>query len=247
MFNADIKQIKSLSKKSERVSNGLFVGEGEKVIRELIDSGLSVRKVYVTDQQVRLGVETEFITASQMERISQLKSPSSALALIEIPKYDPNFKGGLGLVLDGVQDPGNIGTIIRIAAWYGVKQIFCSLDTADCFATKVVQATMGAIGAVEVIYTDLKQFLEQVQTTNEDVKIYGTFLENSTPIYSMQLPKNESLLVMGNEGNGISSGVEKYVKNRLYLPSYGDPICVESLNVGVATAVAIAEFRRQQE
>lgn len=244
MFNSDIKQIKSLSKKSERVSSGFFVGEGEKVIRELIESGLNVRMVYVTDQQIRFGVESELITASQMERMSQLKSPTSALALIEIPKYDPTFKGGLGLVLDGVQDPGNLGTIIRIAAWYGVKQIFCSTDTADCFAPKVVQATMGAIGAVEVIYTDLEHLLDQVQKRNKDVKIYGTFLENSTPIYSMTQPKGDFLLVMGNEGNGISSGIEKYVKNRLYLPPYGAATCVESLNVGVATAVALSEFRR---
>lgn len=237
----EVKFIKSLSKKSERTEAQMFVAEGDKLIYELIKSGLKIDTLYTTSRS-DFSDSDEMISSDEMARISNLKSPPSSLALVEIPVRDVEFKGGLGVVLDNVQDPGNLGTIIRICAWYGVKQIFCSLDTADCFSPKVVQATMGAIGEVEIIYTDLEPFLKD--QTSRKCRILGTFLENSTPIYNVKNVTSDALLVMGNEGNGISVEVEEFVTDRIFLPSFGEPNCVESLNVAVATGIALSHLRK---
>lgn len=245
MFNSEIKFIKSLSKKNERTSSGLFVGEGSKLLSELVKTNLEIEKIYTTDPDAFFGgvCDVEVISQSQMERISHLKTPSDALALIKIPHHKAIYSGNLAIALDGVQDPGNLGTIIRVGAWYGVKQIFCSQNTVDCYSPKVVQATMGAIASVQVIYTDIVELLEK----NSDTPIFGTFLEQSTSIYTTDLKHQNSIVVMGSEGQGVSNNVGALVTNRIFLPPYGDANGVESLNVAVATAITLSEFRRNIE
>jgi TrmH family RNA methyltransferase len=149
--------------------------------------------------------------------------------------------GSLSIALDGVQDPGNLGTIIRIADWFGISDIICSEDTVDAWNPKVVQATMGSIARVNIIYTNLPSFLDSLPT---DFPVYGTLLDGEN-IYTQQLTK-EGLIVMGNEGNGISTEIRPLVGRRLFIPSYHPADTAESLNVAIATAITCAEFRRRQ-
>ncbi len=248
MTKAEIAMIRSLNDKRSRTEWGLFVAEGEKLVSELPGSGLHVRRLFLREDTVlenlaAFGVGAERVTAREMERISHLKSPQGALALVEIPPRqlpsDPGRK--LALALDGIQDPGNLGTILRLADWFGIREVFCSPQTADCFNPKVVQATMGAILRVGVHYCDLPRLLTQC-----DVPVYGTFLDGEN-IYRADLGVSPAgIIVMGNEGNGITSEVAATVTRRLYIPPYpaGRPSS-ESLNVAVATAVVCSEFRRR--
>ena len=180
-----------------------------------------------------------------MARMSQFSTPSDVIAVYDLPEYTldiSDLANELTIVLDTVQDPGNLGTIIRIADWFGVKNIVCSDTTVDAFSHKVIQATMGAISRVKVHYCDLDEFL----TEASGLPIYGTYLEGSN-IYDANL-KDSGLLIMGNEGRGISPKLEKYVTHKLHIPSF-PPDCTtsESLNVGVATAIAVSEFRRRKK
>jgi TrmH family RNA methyltransferase len=187
--------------------------------------------------------EGEIISEKEMERISQLKTANSVLAVVELPRHSlakAQPAKNLVLALDRVQNPGNLGTIIRLADWFGISDIVCSEDSADCFNPKVVQATMGAILRVRVHYTNLPQWL----ANQRDTKIYGTFLEGEN-IYSAQLDK-AGVIVMGNEGQGISTEVAETVTHKLLIPPYPADRCgSESLNVAVATAVICSEFRRR--
>lgn len=247
MTKAEISFIRSLSSRKERYAAGVFVAEGEKLVLELLASAFHVRRVYVSGERLQLpqGVAVERIAPREMERISSLKTPSEVLAVVEIPKH-----GGLGtfhpkdwvLALDDVQDPGNMGTIIRLADWFGIRDIFCSEATVDCFNAKVVQATMGAITRVRVHYVSLPKFLHRM--SDEGISVYGTFLEGDN-IYETELPE-VGVLVMGNEGQGISPEVAMQTTRKLYIPSYpAHAVTSESLNVAVATAVATAEIRRR--
>ena len=180
-----------------------------------------------------------------MEGISALKTPTPVLALIELPRYRLSAGTGtddLALALDGVQDPGNLGTIVRLADWFGIRDIVCSENTADCFGPKAVQATMGAIARVRVHYTALESFL--TRAAERGTPVYGTFLEGED-IYRAGLSAG-GIVVMGSEGNGISSGTARCVTRRLFIPPYpGAAPTSESLNVAMATAVVAAEFRRR--
>ena len=180
----------------------------------------------------------------EIDRVSLLKNPQQVLAVFRQSQYQLDFtslSGKLSLVLDSIQDPGNLGTIIRIADWFGIENIICSIETADVYNPKTIQATMGALARVKVHYTDLSIFLGQ----NKILPVYGTFLTGKD-IYTENLTP-EGLIVMGNEGNGISETIESFISKRLYIPNYpaGQPTS-ESLNVAVATAIACAEFRRRQ-
>lgn len=232
----EIKVIRSLGDKSARLKTGLFVAEGTKLVGEIIGSDFTVREIY------RVG---ENITAAEMERVSFLKTPSKVLALVEIPAKEMLIPtGGLSLVLDGIQDPGNLGTIIRLADWFGVEKVFCSPQTADCWSPKVVQATMGAILRVQVSYGPLEPFLRAVRSTG--TRVFGTFLEGE-PLYDCDLP-GEGLIVMGNEGKGISREIEMLVTDKLFIPAFtaeGRAAASESLNVATAAAVTLSEFRRR--
>ena len=239
---AEIQSIKALADKRGRVEQGAFIAEGEKLVAELRTSDLVVRKVYATKP---LFSDAEVIAERDMERISQLKSSNSTLAVVEIPHYDlskANPKKNLVLALDRVQNPGNLGTIIRLADWFGITDIVCSADSADCFNPKVIQATMGAIIRVRVHYTSLPQWLEQQK--DKGVSIYGTFLDGEN-IYKTE-KGSCGVIVMGNEGQGISPECEKSVTHRLYIPPYpADCAGSESLNVAIATAITCSEFRRE--
>ena len=237
---AEILDIKALATKQGREEQGAFIAEGEKLVGEIRNSLLRIRKIYQTRP---IFADGEMVSEKEMERISQLKTANSVLAVVELPKSrlssvkpDKN----LVLALDRVQNPGNLGTIIRLADWFGISDIVCSEDTADCFNPKVVQATMGAILRVRVHYTNLSQWLAK----QHDTKIYGTFLEGEN-IYSAQLDKS-GIIVMGNEGQGISAEVAEAVSHKLLIPPYPADRCgSESLNVAVATAVICSEFRRR--
>lgn len=217
------------------------MAEGEKLVGELEGSGFTVREVY------RVG---ENVTVGEMERISFLKTPTPVLAVAEIPYYSKPYGkktfifDRLSLVLDNVQDPGNLGTIIRLADWFGVRDIYCSPDTADCWNPKVVQATMGAILRVRLHYRPLGDLLDQAVSAG--VPLYGTFLEGED-IYRADLEPDKGILIMGNEGRGISAEIAGRVTHKLYIPSYGEDTSdtSESLNVAMATAIALSEFRRR--
>ena len=239
---AEIQSIKALADKRGRVEQGAFIAEGEKLVAELRASDLVVRKVYATKP---LFSDAEVIAERDMERISQLKSSNSTLAVVEIPHYDlskADPKRNLVLALDRVQNPGNLGTIIRLADWFGITDIVCSADSADCFNPKVIQATMGAIIRVRVHYASLPQWLEQQK--DKGVSVYGTFLDGEN-IYKTE-KGSCGVIVMGNEGQGISPECEKSVTHRLYIPPYpADCAGSESLNVAIATAITCSEFRRE--
>ena len=239
---AEIQSIKALADKRGRVEQGAFIAEGEKLVAELRASHLAVRKVYATKP---LFADAEVIAERDMERISQLKTSNSTLAVVEMPRYnlaDAKPDKNLVLALDRVQNPGNLGTIIRLADWFGITDIVCSADSADCFNPKVVQATMGAIIRVRVHYTDLQRWLSEQRS--KGVKIYGTFLDGEN-IYKTE-KGSCGVIVMGNEGQGISPECEQSVTHRLYIPPYpADNPGSESLNVAIATAITCSEFRRE--
>ena len=229
---AEILDIKALSTKQGREELGAFIAEGEKLVGEIRNSSLRIRRILQTKPIFSDG---ELISEKEMERISQLKSANSVLAVVELPKHklskaDPTRE--LVLCLDRIQNPGNLGTIIRLADWFGISDIVCSENTADCFNPKVVQATMGAILRVRVHYTNVAKWLEGHKGAN----IYGTFLEGEN-IYNASLDRS-GVVVMGNEGQGISAEVAKCVSHKLLIPPYPADRCgSESLNVAVATAV----------
>jgi TrmH family RNA methyltransferase len=239
LSNKEIKSLKALASKKCRDESGLFVVEGEKMVQEALASRFEVKTVYRRDE---IGEET-------MARISQLSSPSPALAVVRRPADidSPVAPGpGLYLALDSIRDPGNLGTILRIADWFGIRSVVASRDTVEIFNPKVVQATMGAIFRVDFHYVDLQGFATSVLKC--DGKVYGTFLDGSD-MYGRELDPGidrPSVIVIGNEANGISAGMEALVSDRLFIPPYpaGDPGS-ESLNAAVATAVTVAEFRRR--
>ena len=249
MTKAEISFIRSLSSRKERYAAGVFVAEGEKLVKELLASSFTVRRVYLCGDEIQLpqqvAVPSERITSREMERISLLKTPSDILAVVEMPDYGSTetfLPEDWVLALDDVQDPGNMGTIIRLADWFGIRDIFCSKSTVDCFNPKVVQATMGAIVRVRVHYVPLPKFLQRM--LSEGIPVYGTFLEGEN-IYDAELPA-KGVLVMGNEGQGISTAVEQQTTRKLFIPSYPtNTETSESLNVAIATAVATAEIRRR--
>ena len=245
MTRSEIQLVRSLSDKRGRSEHGLFVAEGAKLIGELRRSDLRIRRIFATEGLFE-GPEVECVTEKEMERLSLLKTPSNSLALVEIPRYrlDAAHVGQrLTLALDDVQNPGNLGTIIRLADWFGIGEILCSPATADCFNPKVVQATMGAILRVRVHYVELAPLLAQAAARG--VPVYGTFLEGEN-LYDTQLGRG-GIIVMGNEGRGISGACAASVTRKLFIPPYPtDRHGSESLNVAVATAVICAEFRRRQ-
>lgn len=244
--NNEIKRIKSLQSKKVRDEEGLFIVEGEKMVQEALDSPFDVTAIY---RKSDIGEEA-------MKRISALATPSPALAVVRKPEdaYIDDLsgldglisEGGLFLALDTIRDPGNLGTILRIADWFGIKAVFATYDTVDLFNPKVVQATMGAIFRVRMHYVDLPALSEKILAAGG--KLYGTFLDGGN-IYQRPLETGEekpSVIVIGNESNGISESLSKLVSDRLYIPSYPNGAeGSESLNAAIATAITVAEFRRR--
>lgn len=244
MTKAEIQFVRSLADKRMRDSEGLFIAEGDKLVEEIIASGLNIRNLYTTNKGLGFRGAT-LIERSEMERISQLKSANTTLAVVEQPRYkldERALRDTLILALDGVQNPGNMGTIIRLADWFGIKDVLCSTECADCYNPKVVQATMGAILRVRVHYVDdLAKLLNRLNSSG--MPIYGTLLDGQN-IYTKQLSTN-GVIVMGNEGRGLSDACRASVSDRLFIPPYPiDTPTSESLNVAMATGIVLAEFRR---
>ncbi len=244
MTKADLQLVRALADKRGRTEHGLFIAEGEKLIGELRASRLRVRRIFALEG-VFEGEEVEIVPPRDMERLSLLKTPGNSLAIVEIPRYelDPAALGrGLTLALDEVQNPGNLGTIIRLADWFGIGDIICSENSADCFNPKVVQATMGAILRVRVHYTDLAPLL--TETAARGVAVCGTLLDGEN-IYDTDLPE-AAVVVMGNEGRGIRPATAGTLTRRLFIPPY--PVGrhgSESLNVAMAAGIVCSEFRRR--
>lgn len=253
-----IKHIHSLGLKKYRDELGCFVAEGPKVVGELLPL-FPCRQLFATfrywealppAQRDRLSAHFTEITEKELERLSLLRSPHEALALFDLPSSDTAAEElirypqqELCLALDGVQDPGNVGTILRLADWFGIGHIFASPATADVFSPKVVQATMGAVGRVKVHYVELPPYLALLPSA---VPVYGTFLQ-APSLYDASLSAT-GLVVVGNEGRGISPAVEALVKERIYIPPFPPHELPrsESLNVAMAAAVICSEFRRRQ-
>lgn len=244
-----IKLIKSLSIKKFRDETGLFVAEGTKLVVDLsstydCDILIATREWISTQQPLKSKelIECEF---NELKKISNQKSPQGVIAVFK--KQENNWsmdkiKNNLNLVLDDIQDPGNLGTIIRIADWFGISNVFCSKYTTDAYNPKTVQASMGALARVSIHVVDIMDFLTEIKKAS--VPIYGTFM-NGSNIYNEQL-SSSGILIMGNEGNGISSEIESFVETKLFIPNFPKgTFTSESLNVSVATALVCAEFRRR--
>lgn len=244
MTKAEIQFIRSLADKRTRDSEGLFIAEGLKLVEEIRASDFRIRHIYTTRTDI-VGANVERVERKDMERISELKTASDTLAIVEKPRYRlslPSIKDDLVIALDGVQNPGNLGTIIRLADWFGVKDIICSAECADCFNPKVVQATMGAILRVRVHYTNnLAQLLREAHSAG--MPIYGTLLDGEN-IYTKGLTTH-GIIVMGNEGRGLTEECREELSERLFIPPYpANAPTSESLNVAMATGIILAEFRR---
>ena len=246
--NGIIKVVRSLSVKKYRDEHGLFVAEGTKCVRDTWDYFRCKWLICTRNWHDRLANASMYdkivlANAQQMGRMSQFSTPSDVIAVYELPDVQPDeeeLKTGLNIVLDNVQDPGNLGTIIRLADWYGVKNIFASVGTVDVFNHKVVQATMGAISRVSVHYCDVEQML---LSDFPNMPVYGTFLDGEN-IYGKTL-EQKGFVIFGNEGQGIGKKLAKTVNERLLIPAWPhDGTTSESLNVGVAAAITISEFRR---
>jgi len=237
-----IKHIKQLELKKFRQREGLFVAEGPKVVGDLMRRWTPTA-VFATDDYVApQPVEIQRISNDELRKVSFLQHPQQVLAVFPIPQPAiPHLQPStLVLALDGVQDPGNLGTIIRQADWFGIEHIICSEETADAWNPKVVQATMGSIARVNLTYTSLPDFFDQLA---DDIPVYGTLLDGEN-LYEQELTPG-GIIVMGNEGNGLTEKVRRRVNRRLLIPSYRTDDTAESLNVAIATAIVCAEFRRR--
>lgn len=239
-----IKRITSLSQKKYRNREGIFIAEGVKVITELLASTFELVELYVESNtafakavQNQKISKLEEVSPLDLKKLTFLKTPQTAVAIFKIPKSPTIKRSGLTLMLDDVRDPGNLGTIIRLCDWFGVSQLICSSQTVDCYNPKVVQATMGSLTRVDIIYADLQKYLEP-----ENRPVYGTFMDGEN-IYKSILPQ-EAVIIMGNEANGISPVIESLVTVRTAIPRFGLAQATESLNVATAAAISLSEFKR---
>ena len=229
--NAEIKLVKSLKDKKFRDERGLFVVEGEKRVAEVLKSDFRVEKVF----------RKEEVGAAVMERLSALSSPSPCLALVHRkPALSPSVREGLCLALDSVRDPGNVGTIIRVADWFGIDTLYLSADCADIYNPKVIQSSMGSLFRVRTASCDIPFICSEFRKAG--MEVYGTLLDGEN-IYRSTLA-SKGLIVMGNEGAGISAPVRALVSSKLLIPSF-EGSGAESLNVAAATAITLSEFRRR--
>ncbi|MCK9179457.1 MAG: RNA methyltransferase [Bacteroides sp.] len=242
-----LKFIRSLNQKKQRDQNNVFLAEGPKLVEELLQV-FPCQYLAATPEWLRLNSNSKAkevveVSIEGLKQGSLQQNPQQVLAIFEKPTYKiklDKIKDSLCLALDDVQSPGNLGTIIRLADWFGIEDVFCSLHTADVYNPKTVQATMGALARVRVHYTPLDDLITKL----DNHPIYGAFLEGK-PIYNETLSQ-KGLIVMGNEGQGISKEIESLITDKLYIPNYPENRKgSESLNVAVASAIICAEFRRQ--
>ena len=233
-----LKLITSLQQKKYRAKYNLFIAEGTKVVQEFLNSNFELEQLFCLDNSVYKNYEkATLINELELKKISSLKTPNNVVALFKIPNTKPLLNKGLIVVLDTINDPGSLGTIIRLCDWFGVAQLVCSTTTVDCYNSKVVQASMGSLTRVSIVYTTLETFLK-----NTSLPKYATLL-NGKNVYKSKLPKN-AVLVMGNEANGINEELLKFVNHHLTIPRFGNLQQTESLNVATATAILLSEFKR---
>lgn len=252
LSNNKIKFVRSLHQNKFRKIHGLFLAEGPKLVEELINSKFITHSIYATQNWIvnnhsvlPESVETETITEKELKRISTLKTPNQVISVVEIPKEeDVDLKKltDLTLVLDNIQDPGNMGTIIRTADWFGIKKVICSEETVEVYNPKVVQSTMGSIARVNVYYTKLTDYFRSIP---ENTPVYGAVLDGSN-LYEQDL-ENKAILIIGSESHGISDRLYPYISNKISVPNFSKQASdsAESLNASIATAILCAEFRRQ--
>jgi TrmH family RNA methyltransferase len=246
--------VNSLKQKKFREEHQLFIAEGAKIVPELFASEIQIKQLYATEgflksAQIPSGIECIEVKSNELERISSLTTPNEVLAVCSIPqrKVDSSvYKGKLSLVLDDVKDPGNMGTIIRIADWFGIENIVCSPNSVDVYNPKVVQATMGSIARINIFYSPVSEFIDG-QKQNNSLRVFGALLEGEN-IYSKTLP-SEGLIVIGNESRGISAEVQQVLTDKISIPSFShykqNSGEAESLNAAIATAIICSEFRRR--
>ncbi len=237
---SQFKYIQSLGQKKYRDEEGVFVAEGPKLVKELIESHVELMQVYALNEWIEenkdllKSINVTAITETELERMSQLKTPNKVIAIVKkFEVNEPAIKERISLVLDTIRDPGNLGTIIRIADWFGISQIICSADCADMYNSKVVQATMGSIARVNVFYTDLPGWLKQ----RSGVRIYAAMLEGKD-VTKMNTIK-EGLIIIGNESMGIDKEVLQYSNEKISIPRKGS---AESLNAAVATGIILSHL-----
>lgn len=245
-----IKYIQSLKERKYRLENGTFVAEGSKLVFDLLDNKYpcqfvtALPEIIATHPQLTKQNCVE-ASADELKKATFLKTPPSIIGVFYMANLnleEISFDNNLTLVLDGIQDPGNMGTILRIADWFGIEHVVCSLNTVDVYNPKTVQATMGAIARVKTVYTEIKDFLKK----HTHLPVYGTFLQGENIYTDAKLSEN-GFIVMGNEGNGISPEVSNLVNQKLFIPNFPkERSTSESLNVAVATAIVCSEFRRRQ-
>lgn len=242
MFSkSQFKLITSLAQKKYREKHQLFFVEGKKGICELLNSSLRLHSLFTTEDIFEAEKEKIFvIEEADLKKISRLATPQTALAVFHVPESKKPDMSQLVVALDGVRDPGNLGTIIRLCDWFGVEDLVCSPDTVDCYNPKVVQATMGSIARVDIQYTGLMQFFKEA---GSEVPIFGTFLGGEN-IYTEKLDY-KGVVVLGNEANGIRPEISALINKRITIPQFGNSDKTESLNVATATAVLLSEFRRR--
>lgn len=246
LSKAQVSLINSLQQKKFRQQHGIFIVEGIKSVLEFVNSSYAVEKIYCTAQafsklgKIPQNIKVEELSEKEFIKISSLKSPQGALALVAIPAQKnltiEALRGTHTLVLDDVQDPGNLGTIIRTAEWFGIKHIICSVGTVDAYNPKVVQATMGSLSRIDIQYMDIEQLIERA-----DIPTFGALL-NGDSIYETNFG-NEGLIIMGNEGNGIRPSLIPKLNKSVTIPRLGG---AESLNVAVATTIFCTEIVRQK-
>lgn len=241
LSNSQIKHIVSLKQKKFRTEHQQFVVEGVKLVNELLASDLEVVGVYTTDNSV-INSDATVISEQQLKKISNLETPNKVLAVAKIPKHDFSIaetQNKLMLALDNISDPGNLGTIIRTAAWFGIDTVICSQNTVDAWNPKVVQATMGALFRTNVIYTDLEKVVAELRQNN--IPVYSTALDGEN-IYETTLTAN-GLIIIGNESHGVAENLLQLASKKLHIPSFSKGVA-ESLNAAVAAGVVCSEFKR---
>lgn len=229
-----------MQQKKQRIKNACFVAEGPKVVLEFIHAGFSLQNLFSTDASLFPDEKVILVTEKELQSLSYLTTSNTCLAVFSISseKHLPDSK--LQVALDGIRDPGNLGTIIRLCDWFGITSLLCSMDTVDCYNPKVVQASMGSLARVNIQYLDIREYL-----TKPDVPVYGAFMDGES-VYKNVLSE-KAVLVMGNEANGIRPDIESLISNRISIPRFGVLQETESLNVATATAIILSEFKRTTE
>tara|TARA_R110002072_G_scaffold234368_1_gene391943 strand:+ start:5517 stop:6236 length:720 start_codon:yes stop_codon:yes gene_type:complete len=232
-----LKLITSLSQKKYRQKHNLFVAEGMKVVDEFLQSSFQLEILFATEGSFSYLDSFIEVSEQELKKISALKTPNKVLAVFKIPDKETVIPSGLTLALDSINDPGNLGTIIRLCDWFGIEQLICSKDTVDCYNAKVVQSSMGSLTRMNIIYTDLLDYFK-----DSSLPIFIADMDGEN-VYNSKLP-SEAILIMGNEANGVSDKIRAVITDKISIPRFGNSQETESLNVATATAILLSEFRR---